>query len=71
MSEKTDTIPAFGNKRDVAKLIGCCLRSVDYHMDRGCPYYKLSRGCVRFDMDEVRDWVKQKHKCRRGVGNER
>ena len=71
MSDKTDTIPAFGNKRDVAKLIGCCLRSVDHYMDRGCPHYKLGYKSVRFDLGEVRDWVKQKHKCIRGVDNER
>ena len=66
MSDTINIVPAFGKKQDVAKLLGCCLRSVDYYMDRGCPYYKLGHRQVRFGMGEVRDWVKQKHKRRRG-----
>ena len=71
MSDKTDTIPEFGNKRDVSKLIGCCLRSVDSYMQRGCPYYKMGHRKVRFDLGEVRDWVKREYGCNRGSGNER
>ena len=40
--------------------------TINIDMARGCPYYKLGHKSVRFDMDEVRDWVKQKHRRRRG-----
>ena len=53
----------------MAQLIGCCLRSVDNFMQRGCPYYKLGHRQVRFDLGEVRDWVKRKYGCRR-IGRE-
>ena len=66
MSDTINIVPAFGKKRDVAKLLGCCLSNVDKYMARGCPYYKLGHKSVRFDMDEVRDWVKQKHRRSRG-----
>ena len=59
----------FGDKRAVAQLIGCCLRSVDTLMARGCPYYKLGHRQVRFDLDEVRDWVKREYGCSR-IGRE-
>ena len=53
----------FGDKRAVAQLIGCCQRSVDNLMKRGCPYYKLGHRQVRFDLGEVRDWVKREYGC--------
>ena len=53
----------------MAQLIGCCLRSVDNFMQRGCPYYKLGHRPVRFDLGEVRDWVKREYGCRR-IGRE-
>ena len=59
----------FGGKREVAQLIGCCLLSVDNYMKLGCPYYKLGHRQVRFDLDEVRDWVKREYGCRR-IGRE-
>ena len=59
----------FGGKREVAKLIGCCERSVDNYMQRGCPYYKLGHRQVRFDLGEVRAWVKLEYRCRR-IGRE-
>jgi predicted DNA-binding transcriptional regulator AlpA len=59
----------FGDKRAVAQLIGCCQRSVDNLMKRGCPYYKLGHRQVRFDLGEVRDWVKREYGCRR-IGRE-
>ena len=65
----TGETSVFGRKREVAQLIGCCLRSVDNYMQRGCPYYKLGHRQVRFDLDEVRDWVKREYGCRR-IGRE-
>ena len=59
----------FGDKRAVAQLIGCCLRSVDTLMARGCPFYKLGHRQVRFDLGEVREWVKREYGCRR-IGRE-
>ncbi len=59
----------FGDKRAVAQLIGCCQRSVDNLMKRGCPYYKLGHRQLRFDQGEVLHWVNLEYGCRR-IGRE-
>ena len=53
-----ETLPRFGGKRDVARLIGVCPRSVDNFMRRGLPHLKLTPRKTRFDLAEVAAWFK-------------
>ena len=55
----------FGLKPDVAALVPCCLRSVDNLMVEGLPHLKIGRRTVRFDLDEVADWLKRKYSVSR------
>ena len=66
---QTGETSMFCGKREVAKHLGCCLRSVDNYMQRGCPYYKLGHRQVRFDLGEVQAWVKREYGCSR-IGRE-
>lgn len=59
------TVQKFGTKTDVAALLSCCKRTVDSHLANGMPHIALSARCVRFDLDEVRAWVKQEFGTRR------
>lgn len=61
--------PKFADKRAVAAMVGCCVRSVDNLMVRGCPYLKLGRRKIRFDLDEVRNWLKREYGTSR-IGKE-
>lgn len=45
------------SKADVAKMLGCCTRSVDYlRAKSGLPFHNIGR-LVRFDEQEVRSWA--------------
>jgi predicted DNA-binding transcriptional regulator AlpA len=56
---------AFGGKRDVAKMVGVCNRTVDNWLQCGMPHIKLSRRLVRFDLREVESWLKKQYSVRR------
>ena len=57
-----DSITApLGKKRDVAKMINVCVRSVDNYIAEGCPHLKLSPRSVRFDLAEVKVWFKTQY----------
>lgn len=47
----------FGSKRDVAAMFGCCTRTVDNLMAKGCPHIKIGHRHVRFDLRAVHQWV--------------
>ena len=49
----------FGGKKDVAAMIGCCIRSVDNELQRGLPHMKMGARKVRFDLEEVAAWLKR------------
>ncbi len=59
------TLRKFGDKHDVAELLGLCTRSVDNLLAQGCPHLKLGKRRVRFDLDEVREWAKREFGTRR------
>lgn len=63
--QASGALPPFGNKNDVAELLGMSRRSVDNFMAAGMPYCALSKRAVRFDLAEVRAWVKQRYGTRR------
>ena len=52
------------SKKDVATMLQLSTRSVDNLMAKGMPYLKLSKS-VRFDLEQVADWVKNNHEVRR------
>lgn len=58
-----------GDKNDVAAMMGVCHRSVSNLMQRGMPYLAIGRRKVRFDMDEVRAWLKREYGTSR-IGKE-
>ncbi len=47
----------FGNKRDVAALLGCCVRTVDNLLSKGLPHIKIGHRQVRFDLAAVHMWL--------------
>lgn len=59
------TLRKFGDKSDVAELLGLCRRSVDNLLAKGCPHLALGKRRVRFDLDEVREWAKREFGTRR------
>ena len=65
ITTETPTVQKFGDKRDVAEMLGLCRRSVDNLLSRGCPHLKLGLRRVRFDLDEVRQWAKTEFGVRR------
>ena len=59
----------FGGKKEVAAMLGVCVRTVDSLMQQGCPHLKLGRRKVLFDLKEVGDWLKLRYGCQR-IGKE-
>jgi len=61
----SDNLPQFGDKRDVAAMARVSRRTVDNFLADGCPHIKLGARRVRFDLAEVRAWLKQKYGTQR------
>jgi predicted DNA-binding transcriptional regulator AlpA len=59
------TVPRYGSKKDVARMIQMSVRSVDNFLRDGCPHLKLSARRVRFDLDEVREWLAENFRTQR------
>lgn len=55
----------YGDKNAVALMLGMSRRSVDNFLQEGCPHLKLGSRRVRFDMEEVRIWLKEQYGLRR------
>lgn len=56
------TVPRFGDKRDVGSLAGgMSVRWVDGQLQLGMPHMKYGTRRVRFDLEEVRQWLKEKY----------
>jgi predicted DNA-binding transcriptional regulator AlpA len=65
-SATNDTLLPFGDKRAVAALAGGMSRRwVDGELAKGMPHVKLGPRRVRFDMEEVRAWLREKYAVRR------
>lgn len=55
-------LEALGNKRDVGALAGgMSVRWVDSQLAVGMPHLKLGARRVRFDLGEVRTWLKNRY----------
>jgi predicted DNA-binding transcriptional regulator AlpA len=61
------TAKEYGSKRDVALMIGMSPRTVSNFMEDGCPYLEIGRRRTRFNLAEVRIWLKE-HYGRRRLG---
>ena len=55
----------YGDKNAVAKMIGVSKRTVENLMAQGLPHLALGRRRTRFEMDEVRAWLRQKFRTQR------
>jgi hypothetical protein len=52
----------YGDKRDVARLADMrSLRWVDDQLTKGMPHLRLGKRRVRFDLEEVRAWLKERY----------
>lgn len=49
-------------KKEVAERFGISVSSVNNYMRHGMPYYKIGGKLVRFDQEEVENWLKEKSK---------
>jgi len=57
-----DTLPPFGDKRDVCRLAGMkSVRWVSNEMNRGLPFMRLGLRRVRFDLPTVRAWLLERY----------
>lgn len=57
---------ALGDKDDVGQLAGGMSRRwVDDQMVLGMPHLKIGKRRVRFDLQEVREWLKEKYHVQR------
>lgn len=46
------------DRRDVAEMLGCSIRQVDFfRAEKGLPFFKLG-ALVKFDADSIRFWLK-------------
>jgi phage terminase Nu1 subunit (DNA packaging protein) len=55
----------FGTKRAVADLMDMSIRSVNNFMSQGMPYVSFGARTIRFDLEEVRAWLKERYGKRR------
>ena len=55
------TFPRFGTKRDVAAMCSMSVRWVDGQLAKGLPVLKVSSRRCRFDLAEVREWLRQRY----------
>jgi hypothetical protein len=68
VGSETASSRRFGDKREVADLAGMrSIRWVDAQLEAGMPCLKLGLRRVRFDLEEVREWLKSRyHQQRHG-----
>lgn len=57
--------PHYADKRGIAEMLDVSVRSVDNFLAEGMPHFKLTARCIRFDVDEVRAWLKERYGTRR------
>jgi hypothetical protein len=61
-----ETFACFGDKRAVAAMAGgMSFRWVDGEMAKGMPYLRLGARRCKFDLAEVRAWLKGQYAARR------
>ena len=65
LTPETPTGFKFGTKRDVAVMAGLCVRSVENMMAEGLPHLKFGKRRCRFDLDEVKAWLKERYSTQR------
>lgn len=57
--------PRYADKRAIAEMLGLSVRSVDNFLSEGMPHFALTPRCIRFDVDEVRAWLRERYSNRR------
>lgn len=55
----------FLKKKEVAERFGISISSVNNYMRQGMPYYRIGSKLVRFDLEDVEKWLKEKVKHER------
>lgn len=60
-----ENFPRYGDKTAVAEMTGLSRRTVDNFLAQGCPHLAVGRRRVRFDLEEVRAWLKERYGVRR------
>jgi predicted DNA-binding transcriptional regulator AlpA len=65
LKSAAENFPRFGDKRAVAEMTGFSERTVSNFLAQGCPHLAVGKRRVRFDLDEVRAWLKEKYGSRR------
>ena len=55
-----ETTPLYGDKKAVAAMLGMSERTVSNFLTQGCPCLRIGKRRTRFDMEEVRAWLKEK-----------
>jgi predicted DNA-binding transcriptional regulator AlpA len=57
--------PRYWDKKAVAAMLDMSERTVSNFLAQGCPHLALGKRRVRFDMEEVRAWLKERFGTRR------
>ena len=47
-------------KKQIAEKIGVSVATINNYMKAGLPYYKIGTRIVRFKLDEVEKWIKER-----------
>jgi predicted DNA-binding transcriptional regulator AlpA len=61
----SDTPLRYGDKNDVATMLGMSKRTVDNLMAQGCPHLRIGSRRCRFDLTEVRQWLSENFRTQR------
>jgi predicted DNA-binding transcriptional regulator AlpA len=65
LQSAAESFPRYGDKKAVAAMLGMSQRTVSNFLTQGCPHLALGKRRVRFDMEEVRAWLKERFGTRR------
>lgn len=59
---------AFATKEEVAEFLGMSKRAVDSLLAEGMPCLRVNARVLRFDLEEVRAWFKDRYSSNRRTG---
>ena len=65
---QTSAIRRLGDKRDVAAMALVSTRTVDTLLTEGLPHIKMGYRTLRFDLEEVRAWLRDRYHVQRRGG---
>lgn len=47
------------SRKELAEYLSVSKRTIDRAIENGMPCYRLSTGTIRFELEEVKQWMKE------------